>query len=189
MTVIPFSELGAPVRRRLLAASILRVVGINVLLVVLLYLLPLKDLGRVGTLVFFLAGLVVFCVATGWQVRSIVAADYPRLRAIEGIGTALALLVVVFAAVYAAMSDASPASFSGVLTRSSSLYFTITTLSTTGFGDIVPTTDTARLVVSVQMLLDLTLLGTVVRVLAGAARDRPTPPPVPTPTPTPTPDQ
>ncbi|MGZ4543272.1 MAG: potassium channel family protein [Mycobacteriaceae bacterium] len=179
MTATPFSELGAPVRRRLLAASMLRVVGINVLLVVLLYLLPLKDLGRVGTLVFFVAGLAVFCVATGWQVRSIVAADYPRLRAIEGIGTALALLVVVFAAVYAAMSDASPASFSGVLTRSSSLYFTITTLSTTGFGDIVPTTDTARLVVSVQMLLDLTLLGTVVRVLAGAARDRSTPTPTP----------
>ncbi|MGZ4556858.1 MAG: potassium channel family protein, partial [Mycobacteriaceae bacterium] len=64
-------------------------------------------------------------------------------------------------------------------TRSSSLYFTITTMSTTGFGDIVPMTDTARLVVSVQMLLDLTLLGTVVRVLAGAARDRSTPTPTP----------
>ena len=41
-----------------------------------------------------------------------------------------------------------------------------------GFGDIVPTTSYARLVTSVQMLLDLVVLGAVVRIVLFAARRR-----------------
>ena len=52
------------------------------------------------------------------------------------------------------------------------LYFTVTVFSTVGFGDITPRTDPARLIVSVQMLLDLALIGAVVRLLFNAARSR-----------------
>jgi hypothetical protein len=37
-----------------------------------------------------------------------------------------------------------------------------------GFGDITPRTDTARLVVAAQMLLDLAIIGVVVRVIVNA---------------------
>ncbi len=44
--------------------------------------------------------------------------------------------------------------------------------STVGFGDITPRTDPARIVVSVQMILDLIIIGGVVRVLFNAAQTR-----------------
>jgi hypothetical protein len=59
--------------------------------------------------------------------------------------------------------------FSVDLDRTSALYFTITVFSTVGFGDISPQIDFARWIVSVQMLLDLVVLGVIVRVLFGAA--------------------
>jgi Ion channel len=112
----------------------------------------------------------VFVSALTGQVRSIVGAKYPGIRAVEAIGVALPLLVILFAIAYVSMAVADPANFSVQLSRSASLYFTITVLSTVGFGDIVPRTDPARLVVSLQMLLDLVLIGVILKVIVGAAR-------------------
>jgi hypothetical protein len=41
-----------------------------------------------------------------------------------------------------------------------------------GFGDITPRTDAARLVVTSQMLLDLLIIGVVVRMIFTAAKSR-----------------
>ena len=45
-------------------------------------------------------------------------------------------------------------------------------LSTVGFGDITAKTDVARIIVTIQMMLDLLVLGVVVRLIAEAARRR-----------------
>jgi len=45
------------------------------------------------------------------------------------------------------------------LTRSDSLYFTVTVFSTVGFGDITPKTELARLLVTGQMVVDVIILG------------------------------
>ena len=50
------------------------------------------------------------------------------------------------------------------------LYFTVTVFATVGFGDIVATTQLARLVVTVQMILDLGVLGLGIRVFLGAVQ-------------------
>ena len=42
--------------------------------------------------------------------------------------------------------------------------------STVGFGDITPRTDSGRILVSLQMLLDLVIIGAVVRILINAAK-------------------
>jgi hypothetical protein len=60
--------------------------------------------------------------------------------------------------------------FNQRLDHTGALYFTITTFSTTGFGDIVPVRDPARIMVSIQMIVDLVFLGAVVRLVAYAAR-------------------
>jgi hypothetical protein len=57
--------------------------------------------------------------------------------------------------------------FTQELNRTDALYFTISVFSTVGFGDISPRSETARLVLSAQLLLDLMILGVVVRVLLG----------------------
>ena len=91
----------------------------------------------------------------------------------------LPLFVLLFAWIYLTMSRSSPAAFDETLTRSSSLYFTVTVLSTVGFGDIVAKTETARLVTAVQMVCDLTLLAVVVRLIFDAASRATTGPGVP----------
>ena len=42
--------------------------------------------------------------------------------------------------------------------------------STVGFGDITAKTETARLVVTGQMLADLIILGLAIKIIAGAVR-------------------
>jgi voltage-gated potassium channel len=69
------------------------------------------------------------------------------------------------------MSYADPTAFTGTphpLDRPSALYFAVTVFSTVGFGDIAPHTDTARLVVTVQMLADLAVIAVVIRLIFGA---------------------
>ncbi|WP_394769321.1 potassium channel family protein [Lacisediminihabitans sp.] len=157
-------------RRRLLGLTALRLTLSSVALLTVYYLLPIGALHGLSTILFFIVGCAVFFVVLGWEIRTIVVADYPRLRAVEAVAVAFLLLIVVFSSVYFAMSDADAGAFTEPLTRSDGLYFTITVLSTVGFGDIAPSTDASRLVTSVQMLLDLALLGVVVRLIVGAVR-------------------
>jgi voltage-gated potassium channel len=150
--------------------SLLRVLRTTALLAVLYLVLPFDRLGRLSAVALLLGGLVLLMATLALQTRSILRADRPRLRAIEIAATALMLLLVVFSASYVSMSSQDPASFSEPLDRASALYFCVTVLSTVGFGDIVPRTGAARLVVSLQMLLDLVLIGAVARIIVEAAR-------------------
>jgi hypothetical protein len=78
--------------------------------------------------------------------------------------------LVLFASTYFLMQRSSATNFTQPLTRTDSLYFTVTVFATVGFGDITAKSETARIVLAVQMLADLALLGAGVRVLLGAVR-------------------
>jgi len=107
-----------------------------------------------------------------WQLRRISQALLPELRSIEGLGVIIAVFLVAFSSTYLAMSHQAATTFTMSLDHIQALYFTISIFSTVGFGDITPRTDAARLVVSVQMLLDLVIIGAVVRIIFSAARNR-----------------
>jgi voltage-gated potassium channel len=67
--------------------------------------------------------------------------------------------------------EALPGSFSqDHLTRTDTLYLAVTIFSTVGFGDISATSQSARLVVTFQMLLDLVILGVGINAFVSAAR-------------------
>lgn len=167
---VPLARLDSQTRRRRIAGAVLRIALTTGSLLALYYLVPLEHFVNSAAFVYFLIGGAIFAAALTWQVRAILVADYPGIRAIEAIGVVLPLLVVVFAIVYITLANADPGNFSEQLSRSASLYFTITILSTVGFGDITPKTDAARLVVSLQMLLDLVLIGVILKLLIGAAQ-------------------
>jgi voltage-gated potassium channel len=107
-----------------------------------------------------------------WQIRRIAAARLPELRAVEALGVVIALFLALFSSIYLAMSHESGGTFTQGLDHVRALYFTVSIFSTVGFGDITPRTDTARLVVAAQMLLDLAIIGAVVRLIFSAARSR-----------------
>lgn len=166
-----FELLTARARRRLTALALLRRLVTFVLVITVYFLSPFHDFAGARTLTFFLLGMALFVGALLWQLSRITRAEHPHLVALEAVGLAITLVLAVFAGVYILMSNDTPAAFSEVLTKTSSLYFTVTVLSTVGFGDIVPVTDAARLVITVQMIIDLVLLGVIARVLLGAAQN------------------
>ena len=123
-------------RRRLIVGAAIRSALAATVIVVLYYLLPLDGGRDIGTGIRLLIGLLVFASLITWQLRAIVGARYPGVRAAEALGLLLPLFLVVFASTYYLMAQASAASFTESLTRTDSLYFTITTFATVGFGDI-----------------------------------------------------
>ena len=107
-----------------------------------------------------------------WQIRRISVAELPELRAVEALGIVIVVFLVLFSGIYLAMSHDAPRTFTQTLDHIQALYFTISIFSTVGFGDITPRTDTARVLVSIQMLLDLVIIGAAVRLIFSAARSR-----------------
>ena len=163
-----YAALPRRVRRRLTLLVLLRAFASAAVLVGLYYWLPLNTSSGVAMSVGLVLGLLGFGAVLAVQVWQIARSDYPRLRAVEAVATAIPLFLLVFAATYYMIDAARAGSFSEQLGRTDALYFTVTVFSTVGFGDITPRTDPARVVVMVQMLADLVVFGVVARVLVGA---------------------
>jgi hypothetical protein len=68
------------------------------------------------------------------------------------------------------MNEYEPNSFTQPMTRIDSIYFTVTTFATVGYGDIAPVTENARLTATLQMVVDLVLIGLVARAFAMSVR-------------------
>jgi len=162
-------ELEPRQRRRLILHSVLVITFAWVSLIGLYYLLPLDAPTAESAAVRILLGGIAFVVVMVWLVRRIIYSEHPQMKAIEAIGVIIPLFVVVSAGSYLLLAHTRGGGFSVALDHSSSLYFTVTVLSTVGFGDITPTSTAARLMVTGQMLLDLVLVATVIRLVARAA--------------------
>ena len=170
MTDQPNQELPPATRRRLIIAAVLRGLVVTTVLVVLYYLMPLDQPWDTGTAVRLVIGLLVFAGITVWQVKAVAGSRYPGLRAAEALGLIIPLYLLLFASTYFLMERASAANFTESLSRTDALYFSVTVFTTVGFGDIAAKSETARVVLIVQMLADLALLGAGARVLLGAVR-------------------
>jgi hypothetical protein len=163
-------ELPPAKRRRLIIAAVLRGLAVTTVLVVLYYLLPLDRPWDTDTAVRVLIGLLVFAGLTVWQVKAIAGSRYPGLRAAEALGFIVPFYLLLFASTYYVMERASAANFTQPLTRTDALYFSVTVFATVGFGDIAAKSETARVVLIVQMIADLALLGAGAKVLLGAVQ-------------------
>ena len=164
------SDLERGERRRALIRTVIIVAVAWVLLITLYYLVPAARDHTAAAVPRLAAGLVLVGAVVGWQTARISRAELPELRAIQALGVIIPLFLVLFASLYLSLSETSASNFSQSLDHTRALYFTVTVFSTVGFGDITPTTDPARLVVSVQMLTDLVIIGVVVRLLMNAAK-------------------
>jgi hypothetical protein len=166
----PLRELTRAERRRLVAIGLLKALVTTALLVTAYYVLPFDHLTSAATLVFLVLGLVGVAIVVIWEVRVILDADHPQIQAIEALAMIAPLFLLLFASTYYLIAQAKPTSFGQHLTRTDALYFTVTTFSTVGYGDITAKTDGARIVVMFQMLADLVVLGFAVKVILGAVQ-------------------
>lgn len=157
--------------RWLVALGLIRAVATTAVLVALYYLLPLDSLSRAPWGLTFAVALTILVAVGAWQVRAVMASPNPAIRAIEGLAATAPLFILLFAATYFVMARTEPGHFSAPgMSRTDTLYFAVTIFSTVGFGDITATSAASRLVVTLQMVLDLIVLGLGVRVFAGAVR-------------------
>jgi voltage-gated potassium channel len=157
-------------RRQAMLSAGLRVGLTWVMLVTVYYIVPDGKLGSGGALLRLAIAVVVVFAVVVWQTQRVLHAELPELRAAVSLAVLIPGFLLLFSTLYLSLSKTSASSFSEKLDHSSALYFAITVFSTVGFGDIVPKTDSARLVVSAQMLMDLVIIGVVVRALITAAK-------------------
>lgn len=64
----------------------------------------------------------------------------------------------VFTVIYALLSAYDDQAFNTKLTPFTALYFSIVTQSTVGFGDIRPTTEYARILVAIHIVVSISLV-------------------------------
>ena len=152
----------------MIVRAVLRIVGSTTALVAIYYLLPLDHSSTGIAVTILVIGLVVFIGLVAFHVRSIIRSPFPGLRAVEALAISVPLFVLLFASTYVVMATMSASNFGGHLTHTDGLYFTVTVLSTVGFGDITAKTEAARLVVTGQMIADLVILALAVKVIVGA---------------------
>ncbi|WP_078963692.1 potassium channel family protein [Streptomyces durhamensis] len=157
-------------RRRAAALSVARAGCIAVALVAAYYLLPLDRPATVGTSLLLTGGLLILALVFGWEVWLIMRSPHPRLKAVEAVAITVAAYLVLFASAYYLLERAVPGSFDEPLTRTDALYFTLSTFTTVGFGDIVARSQAGKVLVMIQMICGLLLVGVAVRVLAAAVR-------------------
>ncbi len=142
------------------------------LLVTAYYVLPIDTTRVVGIAIRAAVALVLIAAVLLWQIRQIERSPMPILRAVDALAVAVTLMVVLFAGAYVTMSALEPRSFNQQLGRTDALYFTMTTLTTVGYGDIHAVTDPARIVVMVQMVFNVVVIGLGVKLISATARQR-----------------
>ncbi|WP_162249834.1 MULTISPECIES: potassium channel family protein [unclassified Nocardioides] len=149
----------------------------------------LRDFGLIGValLVYFVVPVgfrsssnvvehgVISLVAIGlvgalvlWQV--LLQVDDPSRR-IDGLLLSMVAGVLVFALAFYRLHLEDPSQFFGMSTRIDSLYFTMTTLLTVGYGDINAAGQTARVMVLLQMVFNVVVIATAASTLNSRVRE------------------
>ena len=148
--------------------AVLRVLVSIAVVLAVYYWLPFDGYSTGVAITVLVIGLVLLIALVVWQVGRIIVHPHPRLRAVEALATTGTLFLALFASTYFVMARLAPHSFGTPLTRTDALYFTVSVFSTVGFGDITAETQTARLVVTGQMVADLVFVGFGIRIIVGA---------------------
>jgi voltage-gated potassium channel len=154
-------------RRRQVVLGVLRSLAASVVLVAVYYVLPLDHLAGVPLAVILIVGVAVLLAVAAWQLRLVLRARYPGLRAGEALATTVPLFLLC--------SPLSTSSWPGRARRASAtispgpirLISPSPPSAPSGTGTSPPP---ARLIVTAQMVLDLLALSLGIRVFIGAVQ-------------------
>jgi voltage-gated potassium channel len=166
------SDAGRERRRqaRRVLLTLLRALGSTIALVAIYYLLPLDRTSSAGAVAILAVGLVAFVGLVAYQVRAIIKATYPVLRTVGALATSAPLFLILFAGTYFVTAGISDSNFNEPMSRTDALYFTVTVFATVGFGDIVATSEGARVLVMGQMIVDVIIIGIGAKIIVDAVR-------------------
>jgi voltage-gated potassium channel len=121
------------------------------------------ELGQTTVVVMtFVGGLVGTAALVAWQVHTYRRAAATGAARVRGLLLAVYVAMLFFATAYYLLDVAHPEQIDGLKTRLDALYFTLSILSTVGFGDIHAAGQVARAMVSLQIAFDLLVIGLAV---------------------------
>jgi voltage-gated potassium channel len=169
----PFVEAAmadVPTPRRLIVVVLMRSSAVVMGTLLVYGLMPVREETALVVGIGAVLGLVALGVVFAQQLARISRADRPVVVAIEALALVVTMFVALFASLYVSMSASDPGAFTQPVTKVAGIYFAVTVLGTVGFGDISAVTDPARIAVTIQMVLDLILIGVAVKVLGTSAR-------------------
>ena len=168
-------QLDRATRRHVFLVAAIRLAAYLALLIFLLAAIPVGGFNEdnpAAAWIRLVGILLIFVVALVLQLRMILAAEVPQVRAAEAVVETVLMFLFLFAFLYTSMSTTDPSAFTEPLSRMDALYFTTVTFATVGFGDITPVSQLARAVVTVQMIAGLGALVLVAKVAFFAAGRR-----------------
>jgi hypothetical protein len=131
---------------------------------------PQGDAPAVELITAAVIGTFIYLAAGAWAILLIHRSRTPVLTGVLLIIVMITAMVLIFAITYLTISADDPANFTEPLDKVDALYFTMTILSTVGFGDITARSSGARITVMVQMVVALTLLTALGNVLREVAK-------------------
>jgi hypothetical protein len=162
--------MNARLRRPSWLRHVLSVAG----LLFIYYAVPLGSFGLTESTVLSVVLTLLGVGLLGWaitgQVRRQLAMD-PDAH-LQSLIMLLELVVVFFAAGYFLLELSAPGQIADLHTRTDSLYFTLSTLTTVGFGDVHAVGQVARVLVIVQLVFDVVFVAAVVATLRVRFRSR-----------------
>ncbi len=170
MPTVLFDDLSAHDKRRLVGRVALRTIITVALVVAVYFLVPMDRAISAATVAELVLGVLVLFGVIVWQVRQIIRSDHPGVRAVEALAFTLPLYILLFATTYYLLDHANATTFTQPLSRIDSMYFSVTVFTTVGFGDIAAKAQGARVIVTFQMILDLVIVGVVLRLVVNAIK-------------------
>jgi len=160
-----------------LAVRVRRALLVIVATMVFYYAVPVgevpSDLGIVFSVLGVLGGMGLTVWLTLRQLRRLMASEPgDESVRIEGLLFLVYVVVPLFALGYFGLEKADPSQFDELTTKTDSLYFTVSTLATVGFGDVHAAGQLARIVVIIQIAFNLAFVGTLVSLLTRIIHER-----------------
>jgi voltage-gated potassium channel len=132
-----------------------------------------SDLGIVFSVLGVLGGVGITIWLALRQLRRLIGSDpSDESVRIEGLLFLVYVAVPLFALGYFGLEQADPSQFDELATKTDSLYFTVSTLATVGFGDVHAAGQLARAVVIIQIAFNLVFVGTLVSLLTRIIHER-----------------
>ena len=140
--------------RRSLARTVLVLLGVTAVFL----LLPVQALTLGDSFLIAAVFLIGLAGAASLIVSQVMAYRNAKLSGgarLQGLLVALYVAVLFFALSYYLMATSNPDQIAGLKTRMDALYFSLTIVSTVGFGDVHADGQAARAVVSLQLAFNL----------------------------------
>ena len=142
-------------------------------MLIIFYTIPVNTNDSTGRVALSVLLTLVGVAALAWAIVGQVRRQlHSRSEDIHTLLMLLPLSAVVFALGFFLMEKHLPGQIPGLTTRTDALYFTLSTLTTVGYGDITAHGQLARGVVILQLVFNAVFVGAAVSIVVGTIRNR-----------------